>query len=504
VGAADRRIVLLLVLVGAFRLSLLGRGAMSFLDETWYYKSALALQLFQAGRPSAAFEQIASTNGRPGAAVVSLIPAAMQGIPFAFGVSPSNPWSLMIPTTLNVAVSLVTVFLFFRVCLELLAGDRWIAITAAAVYSLLVNTNMYVRHMLPYDWALAAAVYALWLAISRPSNARIAFRIGLLAGSVVAIYPGYYMLAGIPAVVMVSGDAPAGWTQRWRAAAGFAAGAVTVVGAFECVCRLGGISYVGSVMTLGRTITQGSFDEGWVFLPTYMIQVERYTGAALLVGTAAYVARAGSAIARGEFPRRIDWLILPALTAWLYQAVGSAQGHTMVLYGRLIHPWMMFLVLALADAIAWVRPRGVRLALCGAAVCTAVLTLATAVPAYYRLAYPADVLYRFGVNTALLPAGRMRCELDPVYSYASPAPLNRRTGYPYQKRADYLLINFCQGTPAPRARTAAPIDRRATLLYRAPHFMTFPAYGFEGLSPGDRRSMRERAYDVIVYALRPD
>jgi hypothetical protein len=501
----DRRMLPLLVVVGAFRLSLLGRGAMAFLDETWYYKSAQALQQLQAGHVSGAFEQIASTNGRPGAAVVHLIPATLQAIPFAFGVSPSNPWSLIIPTTLNVAVSLVALVLFFRVCLELFDGDRWIALTAVAVYSLLINTNVYVRHVLPYDWALAVAVYALWLAVLRRPNARTAFRIGLLAGSVVAIYPGYYMLAGIPGVVLVGQAATAGWEQRWRVAAAFAGGAVAVAAAFECVCRLGGISYVASVMTLGRTITQGSFDEGWVFLPKYLIQVERYTGAALLVGTAVYVARAGSALAQGVFPRRIDWLILPALAAWLCQAAGSSQGHTMVLYGRLVHPWMLFLVLALADAVAWIRPGGARLSICGAAVCTAVVSLGTEAPAYYRLAYPADVLYTLGINTAMLPASHMRCELDPVYySYASPAPLNRRTGYPYRRSADYLLINFCQGTPAQQAQASPPIDRRATMLYRAPHFMTFPAYGFEGLAPEHRRLMRERAYEVIVYALHPE
>jgi uncharacterized membrane protein YdcZ (DUF606 family) len=320
----------------------------------------------------------------------------------------------------------------------------------------------------------------------------------------VAIYPGYYLLAVIPGVVLSGQQGAGGRPHRWRAAAGFVAGAIAVVTAFECLCRLGGISYVASVMTLGRTITQGSFDEGWVFLPKYLIQVERYTGAALLIGATMFVVRAGSAIAQGMFPRRIDWLILPALAAWLCQAAGSAQGHTMVLYGRLIHPWMIFLVLALADVVASVRPHGARLALCGAAICTAAVSLATTAPAYYRLAYPADVLYKLGIDTASVPASHMRCELDPVYSYASPAPLNRRTGYPYRKSGDYLLINFCQGTPPPEEHAAPPIDRRTTLVYRAPHFMTFPAYGFEGLAPEHRRSMRERAYDVVAYALGPD
>src|SRR6267143_1693444 len=71
----------ILALVGAFRLSLLGRGAMAFLDETMYYKAGLALDALRAGHLTGALTHIASNNGRPGNALVQLVPAALQAVP---------------------------------------------------------------------------------------------------------------------------------------------------------------------------------------------------------------------------------------------------------------------------------------------------------------------------------------------------------------------------------------------------------------------------------------
>ena len=492
----------LLIVVSVYRLSLLGRGAMAFLDETLYYKAALALQQLRLGDLSGSLAHLASSNGRPGDTVLKLIPAALQGIPFAFGVAPSNPWSLMIPAVCNVIVSLVTLYLFFRICLVLFAGDRAVSIAAAAVYSLLVNTNAYVRHMLPYVWALSVGVCALWLTLSRQPTPALAWRVGLLAGSVVTIYPGYYLLAGIPGVVLVGRDASAGSSERWRMAAGFVAGVVMVIAAFKILCRIGGISYIATARTLSRTITQGSFEEGWVFLPRYLIEVERYAGAVLLSGIVVCLARASSEVVRGRYPRQIHWLIFPAVAGWIWQAAAAYHGHTMVLYGRLIHAWMIFLVWALADAIAWARPGAVRSALCVVAVGAAAISLGRPAYDYYRLAYPADVLYELGIDTALLPASNMRCEMQPIYSYASPAPLNRETGYPYKRTANYLLINFCQGVPGPGRLERVPVSPDTRPIYEAAHFMTFPAYGFEGLGPEDRREMRRRGYEVRAYQIR--
>lgn len=493
---------MLLVIVGAYRLTLLDRGAMAFVDETMYYKSALALQELRAGRVRAALTHIATNNGRPGAAIVMLPAAALQAIPYAFGVSPSNPRSLIIPRVFTVIVSLATLYFLFDICL-VMCGDATIAFAAAAVYAFLVNSNVYVRHTLPYDWALSALVYALWIGTADRRTVWRAAAAGVVAGAAVTIYPGYYLVAVIPGIAIAAQEWPGRTKSAVRLGAGFVVSAVAVVAAMEWLCRAAGVSYIQSVRTLSRTITQGTFEEGWTFLPAYLLEVERASGLALLCGTAVYVWRAGTRLRRLSL-RPIDWLILPALAGWMWEAASSYHWHTMVFYGRLIHPWMLFMAWALADAISAIDRGRLRTAACAAALTCAAVSWTPAALAYYRLAYPADVLYALRIDTKRVPPDRLRCEFAPATSYRSPGPLNRDTRYPYtNEAADTTLRNFCQGAPAPTGRAAAADRPGGSLVFDAPHFLTFPAYGFEGFSPQAREALVHGDYRVRVYARGP-
>ncbi len=498
-----RALVLLLVVVAAYRLTLLDRGAMALVDEQMYYISGLALEKLSGGDLRGALRDIGGTNGRPGAALVRLPIAALQGIPYAFGVAPSNPRSLLIPTVANVIVSLATLYLFFEICLAL-CGDAGAALTASIVYALLVNTNMYVRHLLPYDWALCVAACGLWLAIVRRGTLRTAAAVGALSATAVTIYPGYYLLAVIPGVAIVGLD---GFGVLKRAAsrgAVFAASGAAVIVAIELICRAGGTSYLESAQTLSRTLEGRAMEEGWTFLPGYLVQIERLSGIALLIGTVVYLWRAAARLGARSF-RPIDWLVLPALAGCVWQAADSSHWHGTLLYGRLIHPWMLFMSLALADTIAALDPRPLRIAACSAALICAAVSWAPAARAYYRLAYPADVLYALRIDTERIPSNGIRCEFEPATFYHSPGPLNRETRYPYTDAAppDGLLLNFCQGAPTPAARAAATDLPDDSLVFEGPHFLSFPAYGFEGFSPQAREALVHGDYRVRVWARRP-
>jgi len=313
-----------------------------------------------------------------------------------------------------------------------------------------------------------------------------------------AVYPGYFPLVGVAGLVLIAdraGNERAAW---WQLAAGFLAGLGVVVGSLDIVCRIGGLSYLDHVRQLMGAQTQGSFAEGWSFFPRYLIDVERFGGVVLLGGFTAWILRTLSEFARGRL-RRIHCLVLAATAAWMWQAFASASLHSTVLYGRLLHPWFPFLVWAAADAIAWSPRRGVRYAVGGLAIAATFVSWIGFASQYYRLAYPADVLYAMGIDTARLPPGAMRCELKSVSTYASPPPLNRRTGAPYTAATNYALENFCQGFPESENLKVKRENLRPQ--FDGPHFMTLPAYGFEGLGPEDRLKMQELGYRVRVWTV---
>ena len=110
------------------------------------------------------------------------------------------------------------------------------------------------------------------------------------------------------------------------------------------------------------------------------------------------------------------------------------------------------------------------------------------------------MLYERGIDTSKIAPDRMLCELYPGTSYVSPAPLNRATNAPYTNDGGYVLLNFCQALPAvPSPREHAAIPAGATRVFDGPHWMSFPAYAYEGLIRTDRRAMQRDNYRLQVF-----
>ncbi|MGQ0734009.1 MAG: hypothetical protein ACT4QD_10170 [Acidobacteriota bacterium] len=494
-----RLVLVCLALIGLFRLTLLGRGASALGDETLYFTSVMSLQRLSTGDVRRAASSIAEARGRQGAAVILLPIAALQAIPSAFGVTASNPRSLLIPTVLNVFVSLVTLYVFFKLCL-VLTRDARVALSTMVAYGLLVNSNLYLRHLLPYEWALCAGVLAMWLTVSgRRTTACMAIA-GALTGAMVTMYVGYYLLAAAVGIAAVAPRSPADWRPVPRRVAVFAAGFASVIAAVELLCRAGGVSFIESSRALSRTITHGAFSEGWTFLPAYLLEVERQSGVLLLGATTVAMWRLTRALRRralGAF----EWLLISGMAAWAWQAAESAEWQRMVMYGRTIRPWLLVMALALATTMAAIpRPR-LRALACTAAVAVAVVSWVGWAAAYYRLAYPPDVLYSLGIDSKRLTEDRMRCEFTVGMWYASPGPLDRATGYPYTTDSNLLLLNFCHGAPSLPRPSIAEEGAESQRLYDGPHWLTFPAYGFEGQTPEAREALARGDYRVRVYRM---
>jgi len=278
----------------------------------------------------------------------------------------------------------------------------------------------------------------------------------------------------------------------------FAAASAAVVAAMELLFRAGGLSYIGSLSEVHRDIEFTSYGDGWLFLPEYLLDVERLSGLVLILGAVHYAWHAAVRVGRGAL-RPIDRVMIPIFVAFAVQAASSAYLHAIPMYGRLIHPWMPFLAWMLADTLTHAPERQWRNAYAGV-YAAAVISWVASAWAYVPLKYRPDVLYAMGIDTRRLPADRPLCELVPGTSYASPGPLSRATNAPYTTDTDYVLLNFCQGLPGiPRPRETETIPAGATRLFDGPHWMSFPAYTYEGLIRVDRESMRRENYRMQVF-----
>ena len=487
----------LLLLFGLYRVGLLGRGTQSIGDELLYYHAPVALELLLRGEGGAALAQLDHSLGRPGQMLLALPPAAVQLLLHgALGLPVACPDSLLVPALQNVLLSLLGAWALHCVARRLLLAEGP-ALCVTAIYGLLASANMYVRHILPYDAALSLGLCALALALREARGPRPDLTTGLVLGSAYACYPGYWALP--PVVLAAVAARPAsGVAGRARALVWVGLGGLLVALACELAAAAAGRSYLGSLRALSGTIRLGSFEEAWRFLPRHLLATQGPWGAALLLlGLACPL---GLALRRGRrAPVTLLALLAAAGLCYLLHGALSAW-EKMVFYGRVVRLYHPFLVLA-AVGTACVLPRPLRRAAqVVLLLCALAGFLRFALP-YQRLAYPRDVLYREGVWTLRQPPERMLYEFPPFRPIQSP-PGWSRGGQRYREEPRLVLVNFAYFAPVLAAEHQAfHPPPGARLRFDGPHFLAFPAYGFEGHAPAERQALWSFAPRIQIWEL---
>jgi hypothetical protein len=485
----------LLVLVLLTRLTLMpAGGALSFPDEDRYLESIKAVQLLLRGNLEQTALHLANTQGRPADAVLRLPVAFLQVLwQNVGGPPPEAPASLRLPQLINYLVLLGNVGLLYQL------GRRWLtkesAVVSCLLYSALVSTNLYLRHLLPYDMALLVALGALVFLtrLGKPASVRrLGFLTGLLGWLAVAVYPGYYFALPLVGVVLLARLPRQSWP---RGLAWATVGAALVLLPLELVTRYGHISYLRTLQTLAPTITQGDFSEGFTFTGTYLWQVEGPLGIALIL-----LALPGMwLLVRPRTTKDAPLLPVVALAPlglWLLHAALVYFAHKFVFYGRILHFFIPFLVLYAVTALA-ALPHTARRVAQTAVLCTALFGFGRFLPVYWPLAYPRDVLAKLAVQ----PTNHLSYQNENGLGHSWDVGLPPGQGRPVAPAsASLLLVNFTY--PYPMSISGCNTIRAslgARVLFEGPHFLTFPAYTFEGFTPAERQQLRSCNLQCRVY-----
>jgi hypothetical protein len=490
---------------------LIDRGAQSFPDENRYNHSLDAVEALYQKDIRSFSKSLSVTSGRPGDATLRLIPAACQIlIKKTYGISPFNPVSLMIPQAFNVIVSVLILIFFYKITLLLFENNHFIAFICALVYSLLPNSNVYIRHMLPYDSSFLCFILAFYYILKSSNDKKqIPFRTfiisGALAGFGFVVYPAYYfMTVFILALIIFTGYNGRFSVTLLIKCLVFAFSAALVFSFYEMIARLGGTSYFSSLKYLSTTVTQGSFEEGFTVLPKYLIEVEGPIGVFLLFFASLYLIKSvlGILSKRTISPQStLRFMVLTIFVGFLIHASSSAIFHKMVFYGRIIHIYFPFLIWASVSMISSFKKTAITRICYGTLIIASAYSFIAFSLEYIPLAYPFDVLYKQGIREEhISPAyDNMVSEIKKkCIIYPPPPPFNHQSVYPVTKR-DLILVNFCYYFPLGGDFSLYNPPREYRLIYSGRHFLSFPAYGFEGFSIKERRFLRERDYKVSIY-----
>jgi len=461
---------LIILGIGVYRIALTPVGQDYFPDEARQHNSENMLDFMVHGDWAGAAWWLFSTQGRPGAVLIGLIPAAIQR------------WTGMnavVVSQFNVVVSLVIVWLVYRILLTF--AERWQAIAGTALFTLIHANSIYIRHLLPYDWALMFFLLACWIALRRKpmrlSMAQVAL-ISLLCGFGFSIYPGYYPLIGIMGLLIII------FNRRYVATLlVFATGMIAVQLIYVGLSPVARLSYVDLLRAFASTINQGDYTDSYAFAVSYLVDSEGVFGAALLVLFGVSVLLA---IRRHDLDARVRGLIILTLLAYLAYATLVFVFHAAVYYGRLIHAYVPFILIGSVLALTTLPPRYTRL-VWGGILALGAASLIVNAAIYLPLQYPNMVRTRLFADYPDLKA----CELITNIDWKLAA-----TG-----GCDVMGVNVRFLWPGMDTKMAFEPPPNWEALYLTNHPANYWPYQYEGYTRQERNDIRQRPHQLAIYRI---
>ena len=486
---------------------------MAFVDEQRYVTAMLGLRVLGEGHVREFLQAINSLGARPGDGLWRVLPGLGQAaLLLLFKLNPNAPPSLQVPQVFNVLIMSLNALLLYRIYRLFFPVN--FALLGVALYSSLVNTNVYLRHILPYDHSLFFFLLALWLLLI-PAENKIIKRncwVGLLSGFSYAVYPGYFLgpvvLLALAVLISIAPEIRAGDARQpvsIKPVVAQLAGFVSVLVLFEALAQLSDTSYLASSRYIATTVTQGSFEEGFSFVGQYFRQVEGWIGVGILgLFLAGLIVSVGQLRAKSVRPRRkadtrffISGSLVIGFVAWLGYAVAVQFAHKLVFYGRILHFFIPLIILGAVVALQGAAsqwPQGKSVLLVGGWA-VAVFHFSTFEKNYQAVTYPCDVAYDFRIHDS-----RQIVSIDITggdkgvvyYRLFGPRIRNQQTAaYP-----KYHLVNFAylypiscyQEFPAGQGRILASVH----------YFMKYMPYQFEGHSPSQRALLQKYSYDFWI------
>jgi len=504
-------LVVLLVALGCYRLSLIGSGHFFYGDE-WAYNCAMPLiDHLSAGEYFFGVFELFRPSARPGFVLVSVVPVVLQRVVGSLlSLTPDTLHYYDAAAAYNVGISLCVTVCLYGIGRSWLRSP-WYALLFAGAHALLANSNVWVRHMVPYHESLLMGLIALWL-LSRQEGSRKrvivrTFAAGLLSTLAYATYPGFYPFVILNGVVML-----AVVPKRIAGAASYAIASASVIGGFEVLARSVGTSYIQDMLHSQERMglwanaswNAGASQEGYVFIWRYIRDVEGVFGIVLL---GLFACGVGLLLWRRsiELPRAARIGIAAAVGCYLLHASAAVLFQKVVFYGRFLALYLPFVVCGAVLTLKHIPTPPIRRVGVCAFVLVSLGSFVLFARQYAALVYPSDFFVHVMANEGLdMPDPRtIRGQTGEFAMIADGRP----AGWPPHLvshevartcQARFIAVNFKQlDSPEHYQPFVPPVGYR--LLARQLHPNAFPGPGYEAFPPRVRRQYLERQPTMRIY-----
>lgn len=506
---------ILIVLITVLKLNLIGAGFLAFPDELRRYgSSGSALKNLSQFELKSSLRDIFSTEGRPGDAFIELIPNTLQ---FVTGeilgkdyYESKNSFPLFL---FNFLIYACILLLIYRLTNYILKND-FFALFSVLTYTTLTNSHLYLRHAIPYDTSLLILLFVLYRIIvyidKDKTDFLTIFNLGLLCFFGYLVYPGYILLC---LVILITSLLYKIHINQLRTKLlnliYFSLGSVSCLIIFEMLSRFAGTSYIQSALHLSSTITQGSFDESFVFILKYLVEVEYITGIILIISLPLTLVSAIKIVINKEYSNNsiILLLFLSLTTLYVIYAGAGYFFNKVVLYGRLIHQFFPFLCIFLAFTVSRIFNSYIlKKSLVLAISVLGAYNFFIAFDNYLSHSYPRDIAWQY-LNAAPSAEIISYCEYENSWS-ALPKKINKDL-YKFEnistsnsKSDKIYIINCCyvySVNDLSKYNAFNPTSE-LKLIDSKKHFLNFKAYQYEGYGADERKLLDKLSLNIKVFS----
>ena len=409
---------------------------------------------------------------------------------------PDHVRVMIVPGLFNILVSLGNIFLVYKILIKL-GFDKNLALLGILVYGTFLSTNIYTRHILPYENSYFFVLLCIYFLIQEHFTFKQLFLSGFFFACAYAAYFGFFLTYFVGIGYIVFSQPLKNWTNTLKQITYFTIPVVIYVLTFDLISRIYfDQSYILYTLNFTSTIYQGSYSEGLVYAFLYMFKVEKIWGLVFLLSALAGI----YIIIRNEGQSALKKLILIYLLIYLLFGLNAVILEGMVVYGRVFRMYYLPLLLGFLYLLKQLDEKK-RIYAYFLIPIAAIANYGFIIQDLNSLAYPRCEIQKNGMisdsqkNIDISYLGSLKCAL--TYKAGEQfTGINESS----LKPGTYVFQNACffhnDGDLSQVYKPLPPTD--GEIIFQKKHFMSHPAYTFEYCSKEGRKQLLQTPLYMIL------
>lgn len=393
---------------------------------------------------------------------------------------------LIVPGVFNILFSLANIYIIYKILIAI-GFSKNISLLGILVYGTLFTTNVYTRHILPYENSYFFHLLALYVILKN----KFTFPRLLLAGFFFACghatYFGFFMMFAVNMGYIMFSNITINWKRTILYLFYFSIPVAVYIIGFDIISRTYyNDSYIAYTLRFSETIYQGSYSEGLIFAFIHLYLIENIWGIFLLLsffGGFYFIAF------KSECSTTLKRIVTIFLLAYILFGLNAVLFEGMVFYARVFR--MYYLPIVIGGLVLFEQlSLKYKLRISYLIVFVSILNYGYIIFDLNQLAYPRSEIQKNGFISDEFNGVFVENKQELICALEYKAN-DRFVGINKTelKEGKYTLINSCffyhEGD---LSEVYTPIKiNDEKVLYRKKHFMSHPSYTLEYCSKEGRK-----------------